>query len=158
MLIRCLTALSSSMAAKLLVFARIPFGRRQVLDPYARAHAGMLTWDPAVFGYRMESGDDTTFDEHDSAFFMPQCVVVDPNFDWQGEPGNHAVPFQQLQQFARVDPRARHLLAENSAASVRAQLLKLRVERLAVGADAGIAEASFFRLYFRSYVTESVTH
>jgi hypothetical protein len=119
-----------------------------MLDPYARAHAGMLTWDPAVFGYRMESGDDTTFDERDSAFFMPQCVVVDPNFDWQGEPGNHAVPFQQLQQFAPVDPRARHLLAENSAASVRAQLLKLRVERLAVGADAGIAEASFLRLYF----------
>jgi isoamylase len=48
-----------------------------VLDPYARAHAGMLTWDPAVFGYQMESGDDTTFDERDSAAFMPKCVVVD---------------------------------------------------------------------------------
>src|SRR6195952_4869892 len=29
-----------------------------LLDPYARAHAGQLTWDPAIFGYKMESGDD----------------------------------------------------------------------------------------------------
>jgi glycogen operon protein len=37
-----------------------------LLDPYARAHAGELTWNPAVFGYQMESGDDLTFDERDS--------------------------------------------------------------------------------------------
>ena len=64
-----------------------------VLDPYARAHAGELTWDPAVFGYELESGDDLTFDERDSAPFVPKCVVVDPNFDWQGEPGRQAVPW-----------------------------------------------------------------
>ena len=46
---------------------------------------GELKWDPAVFGYKMESGDDTTFDERDSAPFMPKCVVVDPNFDWHGQ-------------------------------------------------------------------------
>jgi isoamylase len=64
-----------------------------LLDPYARAHAGVLKWDPAVFGYKMESGDDTTFDERDSAPFMPKCVVVDPNFDWQGEAGRLNVPW-----------------------------------------------------------------
>jgi glycogen operon protein len=42
-----------------------------LLDPYARAHAGKLTWNPAVFVYTMESGDDLTFDERDSAPFMP---------------------------------------------------------------------------------------
>jgi glycogen operon protein len=56
-----------------------------LLDPYAIAHFGELKWDPAVFGYKMESGDDTTFDERDSAPFMPKCVVVDPNFDWHGQ-------------------------------------------------------------------------
>jgi isoamylase len=56
-----------------------------LLDPYARAHAGSLTWNPAVFGYKMESGDDLTFDERDSAPFMPKCVVVDPDFDWTRE-------------------------------------------------------------------------
>ncbi len=56
-----------------------------LLDPYAVAHFGELKWNPAVFGYKMESGDDTTFDERDSAPFMPKCVVVDPNFDWHGQ-------------------------------------------------------------------------
>ena len=37
-------------------------------------------------------GDDLTFDERDSAPFMPKCVVVDPDFDWKGEPGRSAVP------------------------------------------------------------------
>ena len=56
-----------------------------LLDPYARAHVGALTWNPALFGYKMESGDDLTFDERDSAAFMPKCVVVDPDFDWQAD-------------------------------------------------------------------------
>lgn len=64
-----------------------------LLDPYARAHAGGLIWDPAVFGYQLESGDDTTFDERDSAPFVPKCVVVDPNFDWKGEPERRFVPW-----------------------------------------------------------------
>ncbi len=55
-----------------------------LLDPYAVAHTGGLKWNPAVFGYKMESGDDLTFDERDSAPFMPKSVVVDPNFDWDG--------------------------------------------------------------------------
>src|ERR1700748_87458 len=57
-----------------------------LLDPYAVAHAGKLVWNPAVFGYQMESGGDLTYDERDSAPFVPKCVVVDPNFDWRGEP------------------------------------------------------------------------
>ena len=58
-----------------------------LLDPYATAYTGQLKWDPAVFGYKMESMDDLTFDERDSAPFMPKCVVVDPNFNWTGAPG-----------------------------------------------------------------------
>jgi len=66
-----------------------------VLDPYARAHAGALTWNPAVFGYHMESGDDLTFDERDSAPFMPRCVVVDPNFDWHGPRQSRSFPWDR---------------------------------------------------------------
>ena len=63
-----------------------------LLDPYAGAHFGKLQWNPAVFGYKMESGDDTTFDERDSAPFMLKCTVVDPEFIWQGEkPGRKPV-------------------------------------------------------------------
>ena len=62
-----------------------------LLDPYARAHAGRLKWDPALFGYQMESQDDLTFDERDSAPFVPKSVVVDPDFDWKGEPARRHV-------------------------------------------------------------------
>ena len=67
-----------------------------LLDPYACAHFGSLEWNPAVFGYVMESGDDTTFDERDSAPFMPKCTVVDPDFTWQGErPGRKPIPWDE---------------------------------------------------------------
>jgi isoamylase len=66
-----------------------------LLDPYARAHAGRLEWNPALFGYQMESGDDLTFDERDSAPFVPRCVVVDPNFDWHGQPRGRPVPWDR---------------------------------------------------------------
>ena len=66
-----------------------------VLDPCARAHAGALQWNPAVFGYQMETQDDLTLDERDSAPFMPKCVVVDPDFDWKGDPSRKPVAWDQ---------------------------------------------------------------
>ncbi len=58
-----------------------------LLDPYARGHVGEIKWDPACFGYTIGAEDeDLSFDERDSAAFVPKCVVVDPNFDWKGEP------------------------------------------------------------------------
>jgi glycogen operon protein len=64
-----------------------------LLDPYAFAHMGELKWDPALFGYKLESADDLTFDERDSAPFMPKCTVVDPNFDWTEERGRRRIPY-----------------------------------------------------------------
>ncbi len=65
-----------------------------LLDPYAGAHFGTLKWNPAVFGYKMESGDDTTFDERDSAPFMPKCTVVDAAFTWRGRRASRRpIPF-----------------------------------------------------------------
>jgi isoamylase len=82
-----------------------------LLDPYARAHAGELKWDPAVFGYKLETQDDLTFDERDSAAFMPKCVVVDPNFDWRGQPGrvgtawDHTVIYEaHVKGFTKLRP------------------------------------------------------
>ena len=67
-----------------------------LLDPYARAHAGKLVWDPAVFGYTLGAdGDDLAFDPRDSAPFVPKSVVVDPNFDWHGEYRRRNIPWDQ---------------------------------------------------------------
>ncbi len=53
-----------------------------VLDPYAKSVVGQIKWAPELFGYILESGDDTTFDERDSASFMPKARVIDPAFSW----------------------------------------------------------------------------
>jgi glycogen operon protein len=67
-----------------------------LLDPYARAHIGAIQWDPAVFGYVLDAADaDLSYDERDSAPFMPKCVVVDPNFDWKGQPRKNGVPWDR---------------------------------------------------------------
>src|SRR3984893_13207844 len=63
-----------------------------LLDPYARAHTGELTWNPDCFGYTVGAADgDLSFDGRDSPPFVPKCVVVDPNFDWHGEPNRRPV-------------------------------------------------------------------
>ncbi len=64
-----------------------------VLDPYACAYFGELEWNPAVFGYVMESGDDLTFDERDSAPFMPKARVADPAFEWQQTTRRQRIPW-----------------------------------------------------------------
>jgi isoamylase len=67
-----------------------------LLDPYARGHTGEIHWNDACYGYTIGAdGDDLTFDERDSAPFVPKCVVVDPNFDWQGEPRRAFMPWDR---------------------------------------------------------------
>jgi len=67
-----------------------------VMDPYARAHVGSLRWDPAVFSYTIgDPAADLSFDERDSAPFVPKCVVVDPNFDWAREAKRTHVPWDR---------------------------------------------------------------
>ncbi|MBC8068254.1 MAG: glycogen debranching protein GlgX [Deltaproteobacteria bacterium] len=52
-----------------------------LLDPYAKAIAGELQWDEAVFGYRFGDPDGVR-SELDSAPFVPKGIVVNPWFDW----------------------------------------------------------------------------
>jgi isoamylase len=55
-----------------------------LLDPYARELIGDFQLDPACFGYTIGSPEeDLSFDERDSASFVPKAVVVDPGFDWR---------------------------------------------------------------------------
>jgi isoamylase len=51
-----------------------------VLDPYARAIEGEVTWDPAVFGYKFGHPDERN--DSDSAPHAMHSVVVSPYFDW----------------------------------------------------------------------------
>ena len=54
-----------------------------LLDPYAKEIHGTLKWDDALYGYTIgDSGEDLSFDERDSAEFMPKSRVPDQGFDW----------------------------------------------------------------------------
>lgn len=67
-----------------------------VLDPYAKQHFGTLQWDHAVFGYTIGHKDeDLSYDERDSAPFMPKCVVSDTEFDWKEQPRCGLVPWDK---------------------------------------------------------------
>ncbi|MGC5780887.1 glycogen debranching protein GlgX [Methylobacterium sp. NFXW15] len=59
-----------------------------LIDPYAKGLVGSITWNPALFGYKMESGDDTSFDDRDSSPFTRRSRVIDPAFTW----GRHQKP------------------------------------------------------------------
>ncbi len=52
-----------------------------LLDPYAKAVEGQVTWDEAVFPYRFAEPEDTRNDA-DSAPFVPRAAVIEPSFDW----------------------------------------------------------------------------
>ncbi len=52
-----------------------------LIDPYARAIEGGVTWNEAVFSYRFNSPGGQVNDA-DSAPFVPRSVVVNPFFDW----------------------------------------------------------------------------
>lgn len=54
-----------------------------LIDPYAKQLVGKLQWSESLFGYTIGSPDgDLSFDERDSAPFVPKAKVVDPAFTW----------------------------------------------------------------------------
>ena len=72
-------------------------GAKLLLDPYARAIEGEVTWRPEVFGHVVDAqlrGDPDVKDERDSAPYVPRAVVVDNHFDW-GEDAPPMVPWAQ---------------------------------------------------------------
>jgi isoamylase len=63
-----------------------------LIDPYAKQMIGHIEWNPALFGYQVESGDDTTFDERDSAPYAMKASVVDTAFTWRN--GRRGIPWE----------------------------------------------------------------
>ncbi len=58
-----------------------------LLDPYAKAVAGEVQWEHAVFPYQQD--DENARNDDDSAPFVPKSVVIDPAFDWGDDQRPH---------------------------------------------------------------------
>ena len=57
-----------------------------LLDPYAKATAGEVSWADEMFGYVVgDKKEDLTQDFRDDAWGVPKSVVIDTGFDWQGD-------------------------------------------------------------------------
>ncbi len=54
-----------------------------VLDPYAKAVEGQVTWGQPVFGYDFDDPDSRN--DEDSAAHQMMGVVINPYFDWSGD-------------------------------------------------------------------------
>ncbi|GAA3758338.1 glycogen operon protein [Spinactinospora alkalitolerans] len=63
-----------------------------LVDPYAKALEGSLTWHESVFDYHFD--DPARRNTRDSAPFVPKCVVVSPFFDW-GNDRPPKVPYNE---------------------------------------------------------------
>ena len=59
-----------------------------LIDPYAKAIAGDVEWNEAVFDYRFGDPDGPVNDA-DSAPFVPKAVVTNPFFDWGNDRPPH---------------------------------------------------------------------
>jgi len=57
-----------------------------LLDPYAKAIAGAVSWADEMFGYVIgDEKQDLTQDFRDNAWGVPKSIVIDTGFDWQGD-------------------------------------------------------------------------
>lgn len=72
------------------------FNRHKLLvDPYARALSGAVRWSDACYAFRRDDPrGGTSFDERDSAPFVPRCQVTGSEFDWRGD-RRPATPFSR---------------------------------------------------------------
>ncbi len=57
-----------------------------LIDPYARALTGEVDWDAPVFGYRLGKSD-LIRDTNDDARGVPKGIVINDEFDWEGDRG-----------------------------------------------------------------------
>jgi len=79
-----------------------------LMDPYARAIEGQVTWRPEVFGHVVDAGldgDPDVRDRRNSAAYMPRAVVVDNRFDW----GDDAAPLVPWAQTVIYEAHVRNL-------------------------------------------------
>jgi isoamylase len=57
-----------------------------LVDPYARAVAGLIKWSDQMFAYQLNGQDaDLEKDTGDNAAGLPKSVVVSEDFDWSGD-------------------------------------------------------------------------
>src|SRR6266511_2739627 len=94
-----------------------------LLDPYAKAIAGEVSWADEMFGYVIGGEkEDLTQDFRDDAWGVSKSVVIDTGFDWQGDkkpgtPLNNSVIYEvHVKGFSKLWPEVSEQLRGTYAA------------------------------------------
>ncbi len=109
-----------------------------LIDPYARALSGRMTWSDTHFAFKLGSPkQDMVMDKRDNARFMPKALVEDTSFDWDGDrrpqtPWPDTIIYElHVKGFTKshpqLDPRQRGTFAGLSHPAVIEHLVKLGV-------------------------------
>jgi isoamylase len=86
-----------------------------VMDPYAKVVGRTVNWTDALFGFP-PGGDDTRFDERDSAPHAPLAAVIDTAFTWGDDrpprrPWHHTLIYElHVKGFTQLHPDIPELL------------------------------------------------
>ena len=80
-----------------------------LLDPYAKAVAGTIDWDPACFAY--DFADPKKQNTADSAAHVPHALVGDPFFDW----GNDRSPQHPMHETIIYETHVRGMTLQHPA-------------------------------------------
>jgi isoamylase len=66
-----------------------------LIDPYCKALSGTINWDESVFSYQFSHPDeDLSFNDKNSAGFVPKSVVIDNHYDWEDD-SNPDIPYNE---------------------------------------------------------------
>jgi isoamylase len=83
-----------------------------LIDPYAKAIDGTIDWNDALFGYTIgDPEEDLSYNEIDSAAFVPKSVVIDSTFDWEGDrppdiPYHQSIIYEaHVKGFTKLNPK-----------------------------------------------------
>ncbi|MDA4112073.1 MAG: glycogen debranching enzyme GlgX, partial [Thaumarchaeota archaeon] len=84
---------------------------KALIDPYAKAIAGTIKWDDSLFGYKVDDpSEDISFDERDSSAFLPKSIVVETEYNWEGDkllrtPWNDTIIYEMhVKGFTKLHP------------------------------------------------------
>jgi glycogen operon protein len=114
---------------------------KTLLDPYAKALTDISNWDfTKSAGYDLRKpGSDLTYSYVDNMANQPRCIVVDDNFDWQGDtPLNYPLRFSVI-----YETHVKGLTAHHSSGVEHPGTYRGVIEKIPYFKDLGITSLEF---------------
>jgi len=112
-----------------------------LLDPYAKALTDISNWDYSkCSGYDpVQPGRDLTYSYEDDIAHQPRCIVIDNNFDWQGDtPLNYPLRFSVI-----YETHVKGLTAHSSSKVQYPGTYRGVIEKIPYFKDLGVTSLEF---------------